>query len=119
MGFTRLVDALSTKVVKWSSGWELEVGEGWLSMAGLQLRSHRVLLQDGIERLRTFLRNPGNGAPRITVNSRCQALIRELPLPRAAGASSDFGGADPLGQSCDQGAVLSAILSQETSRVAH
>ena len=62
----------------WSSGWELDVGVGWLSMAGLLLRSHRVLLQDGIERLRTFLRNPGNGEPRITVNSRCQALIREF-----------------------------------------
>ena len=62
----------------WSSGWELEVGEGWLSMAGLGLRWHGVLLQNGIERLRTFLRNPGNGEPQMTVKSRCQALIREF-----------------------------------------
>ena len=34
--------------------------------------------QDGIERLRTILRNPKSGEPRITVNSRCQALIREF-----------------------------------------
>ena len=34
--------------------------------------------QDGIERLGTFLRGPANGEPRITVNSRRQALIREL-----------------------------------------
>ncbi len=62
----------------WSSGWELAVGEGWLSMAGLRLRSHGVLLQDGTERLPTFLRNPGSGAPRMTVNSRCQELVREF-----------------------------------------
>ena len=52
--------------------------EMWLAQARIRLRSHRVLLQDGIERLRTFLRDPGNGEPRMTVNSRCQALIREF-----------------------------------------
>ena len=52
--------------------------EVWASMAQIRLRSHRVLLQDGIERLRTFLRSPRNGEPLLTVNSRCQALIREF-----------------------------------------
>ena len=32
--------------------------------------------QDGIERLRAFLRDPGNGAPRMAVKSRWQGLIR-------------------------------------------
>ena len=50
----------------------------WAAQAQLRMRSHRVLLQDGIERLRAFLRNPGDGEPRITINSRCQALIREF-----------------------------------------
>ena len=52
--------------------------EVWASMAQLRLRSHRVLLQDEIEGLRTILRDPGSGEPRITVNSRCRALIREF-----------------------------------------
>ena len=52
--------------------------EVWMAQARIRLRSHRVLLQDGMERLRTFLRNPGTGEARITVNSRCQALIREF-----------------------------------------
>ena len=47
---------------------------GW----GWGLRWERVLLQDGMEGVRRFLRDPGNGGLRMAVNSRCQALIREF-----------------------------------------
>ena len=50
----------------------------WAAHANLRLRSHRVWIKDGIDRLRTFLRDPGSGEPRITINPRCQALIREF-----------------------------------------
>ncbi len=50
----------------------------WAAHAQLRLRSHRVWINDGIDRLRTFLRDPGSGEPRITISPRCQALIREF-----------------------------------------
>ena len=56
--------------------------EIWRRLARLRLRSHRVPLRDGMERLRTFLRDPASGEPRITISPRCQALIREFGLYR-------------------------------------
>ena len=50
----------------------------WAAQANLPLRSHRVWINDGIDRLRTFLRDPGSGEPRITFSPRCQALIGEF-----------------------------------------
>jgi len=50
--------------------------EAWAAHVNLRLRSHPVWIQDGIDRLRTFLRDPGSGEPRITISPRCQVLVR-------------------------------------------
>ena len=52
--------------------------EIWASQARLRLRSQRVPLRDGIERLRTFLRDPASGRPRLTLAPECRNLIREF-----------------------------------------
>ena len=80
--------------------------KGW---RGWRRRWERVLLQGGMEGERRFLRDPGNGGPRMAVRSRWQGLIPgvwELPVSRAAGGSADLGTADGRGQSGDQGAGL-------------
>ena len=52
--------------------------EVWASLARLRLRSHRVSLHDGIDRLRTFLRDPVSGSPRLAIAPRCRSLIWEF-----------------------------------------
>lgn len=52
--------------------------EVWASLARVRLRSHRVFLRDGIDRLRSFLRDPATGSPRLAVAPRCRWLIREF-----------------------------------------
>ncbi len=52
--------------------------EIWASLARLRLRSRRVPVRDGIERLRTFLRDPASGAARLTVSPSCPNLIAEF-----------------------------------------
>ena len=54
----------------------------WLALTGLRLRSRPVPVRDGIDRLRTFLRDPASGEARLTVDPRCRALIREFGLYR-------------------------------------
>ena len=86
--------------------------EVWMAQARIRLRSHRVLLQDGMERLRTFLRNPGTGEAANHGEFAVPGAdpgVCELPLPRAAGTSPGLGTADRRGQSRDQGAVLLAV----------
>ena len=56
--------------------------EVWASQAGVRLRSHTVPLRSGIDRLRTFLRDPGSGSARLTVAPECRKLIEEFGLYR-------------------------------------
>ena len=56
--------------------------EVWASQAGVRLRSHTVPLRSGIDRLRTFLRDPGSGSARLTVAPECRNLIEEFGLYR-------------------------------------
>ena len=58
-------------------GWLL-VGAGRGARGLWQRWLQRAPLRDGLERVRPFLRKPGNREARITVSSRCQALIREF-----------------------------------------
>jgi hypothetical protein len=52
--------------------------EIWQAKTGLYLRSNRVKVVDGINRLRTFLRDPGSGETRLLVNPLCKGLIGEF-----------------------------------------
>ena len=61
--------------------------EVWASLAGVRLRSHGVPLRAGIDRLRTFLRDPASGDPRLTVAPECPNLIEEFGLYRYHEAS--------------------------------
>ena len=61
--------------------------EVWASLAGVRLRSHRVPLRSGIDRLRTFLRDPASGNPRLTVAPACLNLAEEFGLYRYHEAS--------------------------------
>lgn len=55
------------------------VSEVWVQEAGVPLRSQRVEIRDGIERVKNMLIvNPLDGLPRLHINSRCQGLISEM-----------------------------------------
>ena len=55
------------------------VVEVWLKEGKLHLRSQKVRIQDGIERLKTFLKvNSLTGQPAIHINANCKGLISEL-----------------------------------------
>lgn len=56
--------------------------EEWQEYAKFYPRSQTVGIVDGIERLRTALRDPANGRPRISYDSRCVDLIDEYRLYR-------------------------------------
>ena len=51
--------------------------EQWLA-AGVTLRSKPVSIADGVDRMRSFLRSPFTGTPRIAIDPRCKGLIWEL-----------------------------------------
>lgn len=61
--------------------------EIWASLGGIRLRSHTVPIRSGIDRLRTFLRDPASGKARLTVAPECQNLIEEFGLYRYHEAS--------------------------------
>lgn len=61
--------------------------EVWASLARVRLRSHTVPLRAGIDRLRTFLRDPASGEARLTVAPECRNLIEEFGLYRYHEAS--------------------------------
>ena len=63
--------------------------EIWQALAGLRLRSRPVRIQDGIDRLRTFLRDPASGEPRVTVAPACRALMQEFGSYRYHEARDD------------------------------
>lgn len=50
--------------------------ENWQA-SGIQLRSQAVGIQDGIDRMRSFLRSPFNAQPRVQIDPRCTGLIWE------------------------------------------
>ena len=53
--------------------------EIWASHAGVGLRSQRVKIEDGIERMKSLLKvNPLTGRPALFINSKCKGLISEL-----------------------------------------
>ena len=53
--------------------------EIWMKEAGLPLRSTKVRIQDGIERVKSFLNvNPITGVPLVHINARCRGLISEM-----------------------------------------
>ena len=51
--------------------------EIWLKTAGLWMVSNRVPIIDGLLRLRTFLKDPETGLPRIFHHPRCKGTIAE------------------------------------------
>ncbi len=61
--------------------------EIWAALGGIRLRSHSVPLRSGIDRLRTFLRDPACGKARLTVAPECRNLIEEFGLYRYHEAS--------------------------------
>ena len=61
--------------------------EVWASLAGVRLRSHAVPLRAGIDRLRTFLRDPASGKARLRVAPACRNLVEEFGLYRFHEAS--------------------------------
>ena len=55
------------------------VSEIWLKEAGLRLRSRKIKIQDGIERVKSYLNiNPITGRPLLHINTRCKGLISEM-----------------------------------------
>ncbi len=51
--------------------------EIWQEKAGLYVRGQRVLVENGIDRQRTFLKDPSSGEPRIYFNPRCRGATVE------------------------------------------
>jgi hypothetical protein len=52
--------------------------EIWLKTTGLWCVSNRIGIVDGILRLRTFLKDPETGLPRIFFSPRCKGTIAEF-----------------------------------------
>jgi hypothetical protein len=50
----------------------------WRKNAGIHLRTKKVPIPDGINRLRTFLKDPGSKKTRLWFDSKCQHLIKEF-----------------------------------------
>lgn len=51
--------------------------ETWLRLTGLNLRSKKIPILDGIERHHTFLINPSTNRPRLFHHPRCKGIIDE------------------------------------------
>lgn len=56
--------------------------EVWREVAKVHLRSQPVSIEAGIDRLKTFLRDPLLKAPRILFDPRCKATVKEFSLYR-------------------------------------
>ena len=55
------------------------VAEQWLAETGLYLSSRRVRINEGTERLKTFLKvDPLTGAPRIMFDNKCRGILSEF-----------------------------------------
>lgn len=53
--------------------------EVWLAKAGLFMASQKVPINDGIERMKSFLKiNQATGAPGIVFNPRCKGILSEF-----------------------------------------
>ena len=53
--------------------------EVWLSKTGLYLASEKVPINDGTERLKSFLKvDPITGYPRITIDAKCKGVLSEF-----------------------------------------
>jgi len=53
--------------------------EVWLQEGGIPLRSQRIRIQDGIERMKSCLNvNPLTNKPMLHINAKCKGLISEL-----------------------------------------
>lgn len=55
------------------------ITETWLKVAGLRLTTNKVGINEGIERLRGFLKpDPITGAPKIVFSPACQGILSEF-----------------------------------------
>ena len=55
------------------------VSEIWAKIGKVYLRSQKIRIQDGIERLKTFLKvDPLTGQPNLFINLKCRGLLSEL-----------------------------------------
>lgn len=55
------------------------VCEVWLKEAGINLRSKKIRIRDGVERVKSYLNiNPITGRPLLHINARCKGLISEM-----------------------------------------
>jgi len=62
--------------------------EIWIKEASLSLRSNKIRIQDGIERVKACLKvNPITNRPQLYVNSKCKGLLSEM-----GGAPNPFDG---------------------------
>ena len=53
--------------------------EIWLRESGILLRSQKIQIEYGIERMKSALKvNPKTGRPQLSINARCRGLISEL-----------------------------------------
>lgn len=53
--------------------------EVWMKEAGVPLRSTKIRIQDGIERVKSFLTvNPITGVPKVHINACCRGVISEM-----------------------------------------
>ena len=54
-------------------------GEAWLQEGGVSLSASRVSINDGTQRLRSFLKVPGNDrGPRLQIASHCKGILSEM-----------------------------------------
>lgn len=55
------------------------VSEVWMKEAGIHLRSRKIQVRDGIERLKGYLQvSPLSNRPLLHINTRCKGLISEM-----------------------------------------
>ena len=53
--------------------------EVWLHNSGLYMASQKIAINDGTERLKSFLKvNPLSGYPRLTIDSHCKGILSEF-----------------------------------------
>jgi hypothetical protein len=82
------------------AGWQHQAmaapAEIWLSETGVYPTSQRVMIPEGIERLKSFLKvNPTNNLPKIVFSPKCEGILSEFgartcPLPEYIGQDRPY-----------------------------
>ena len=82
------------------AGWQHQAmaapAEIWLSETGVYPTSQKVMIPEGIERLKSFLKvNPTNNLPKIVFSPKCEGILSEFgartcPLPEYIGQDRPY-----------------------------